>query len=448
MSMTSAPKGAGPRDAELRRRPLHVRILLGLALGGGFGTTANLLWGGAPWLRWVVDNVAQPVGQIFLRMLFMVVVPLVFTSLASGVAGLGDRQRLGRIGARTMAIFMFTTVIAATVGLAVSNLVRPGDAIDPEVRSALLAEFGTGATDRLSSAGSFGIQTFVEIVPRNPIDAAARGDMIGLIFFALVFGLAVTRLPEDPRRRLIGGLDAIGQAVTEMIGFAMALAPIGVAALVFAVTARFGFDVLSSLGLYTVTVLGALAFHQFGVIAVLARSLAGLRPSVFYRRARTLMVTAFSTSSSNATLPSTIRTAQDGFGVPREIAGFVLPLGATMNMNGTALFEGMTVLFLAQAFGVSLTIGDQVVVVIMTVVTAIGAAGVPGGSIPLMAMILGMVGIPPEGIALVLGVDRLLDMARTVPNVTGDLLTSLIVARSEGLWSPNTMDANLPTPHR
>jgi DAACS family dicarboxylate/amino acid:cation (Na+ or H+) symporter len=424
--------------------PLHTRILLGLAVGAGAGIASNLLWSGDPRLDWVVDHVAQPVGQVFLRMLFMVVVPLVFTSLALGVAGLGDLRRLGRIGGRTLAFFLGTTALAAVIGLTLSNLIRPGDAIDPAVRAALLVEFGGAASERLEVAGAFGIQTFVEIVPRNPVAAAAGGDMLAVIFFALVFGVAVTRLPADARATLVRGLDATARAVTEMIGFAMRLAPYGVAGLIFAVTARFGFDVLASLGLYVVAVLGGLALHQFGVIGLLARGLAGIAPAEFYRRARTLMLTAFSTSSSNATLPTTIRTAEEGFGVPREVAGFVLPLGATMNMNGTALFEGMTVLFLAQAFGVELSLGTQAVVVAMTVLTAIGAAGVPGGSIPLMAMILDMVGVPPEGIALVLGVDRILDMARTVPNVTGDLLASLVVARAERVWSADAAPAAVP----
>jgi DAACS family dicarboxylate/amino acid:cation (Na+ or H+) symporter len=425
--------------------PLHTKILLGLGLGAAAGVVSNLLWRGDPRLDWVVDHLAQPVGQVFLRMLFMVVVPLIFTSLALGVAGLGDLRRLGRIGGRTLLFFVATTSLAAVIGLSTSNLVRPGDAIDPEVRNELLAEFGGAATDRLESSGGFGIQTFVNIVPRNPVDAAARGDMLAVIFFTLAFGVAITRLPAEPRATLMRGLDATAQAIVEMIGFAMRLAPLGVAGLVFAVTARFGFDVLSSLGLYVVTVLAALLVHQFGVIALLARWLAGVRPREFYRRARTLMVTAFSTSSSNATLPTTIRTAEENFGVPREVAGFVLPLGATMNMNGTALFEGMTILFLAQAFGLDLSLGAQVVVVVMSVITAVGAAGVPGGSIPLMAMVLVMVGIPAEGIALILGVDRILDMARTVPNVTGDLLASLVVARAEGIWSPDSLREHTPS---
>jgi DAACS family dicarboxylate/amino acid:cation (Na+ or H+) symporter len=415
--------------------PLHTKILVGLALGAGAGGVTNALWRDDPGLLWAVDNVAQPVGQVFLRMLFMVVVPLVFTSLALGVASLGDLSRVGRVGAKTMAFFLATTALAAVLGLTLVNVIRPGEALDPLVRTALLAEYTGEAAEKVTAAGEsgFGVQTFVNIVPRNPVDAAAKGEMLGLIFFTLIFGVALTRIPREMAEPVLRVLEGVSQAVMVIIGFAMKLAPLGVAALIFSVTARFGFDVLRSLGMYVVVVLVGLALHLFGVIPTLARLLAGVRPLDFLRRCRALMVTAFSTSSSNATLPTTIRTAEEQFGVPREIAGFVIPLGATMNMNGTALFEGITVLFLAQVFGVELSLGSQLLVIGMSVITAVGAAGVPGGSIPLLVLVLEMVGVPGEGIALVLGVDRILDMSRTVPNVAGDLLTSLVVARSEGI---------------
>ncbi len=414
--------------------PLHTKILIGLALGATAGSLANILWRDAPQLLWVVDNVAQPIGQVFLRMLFMVVVPLVFTSIALGVASLGDLSRVGRIGGKTMAFFLATTALAACLGLAMVNVIRPGEALDAGVRAALLAQYSPEAADKVTAAADsgFGIGTFVNIVPRNPVDAAAKGEMLSLIFFTLVFGIALTRIPRDMSAPVIRVLEGVSQAVMVIIGFAMKLAPLGVTALIFGVTARFGFDVLRSLGMYVVVVLAGLAIHQFGVIPTLARFLTGIRPLDFLRRSRALMVTAFSTSSSNATLPTTIRTAEEQFGVPREIAGFVLPLGATMNMNGTALFEGITVLFLAQVFGIELSLGSQLLVIGMSVITAVGAAGVPGGSIPLLVLVLEMVGVPGEGIALILGVDRILDMSRTVPNVTGDLLASLVVARSEG----------------
>jgi dicarboxylate/amino acid:cation (Na+ or H+) symporter, DAACS family len=420
-------------DTAARGMPLHTKILIGLLLGAGLGVASNLLWEGRPALTWIVDTITQPVGQVFLRMLFMVVVPLVFTSVTLGVASLGDIRRVGRIGAKTLGFFLATTAVAVTIGLVVVNVIRPGDGVDPAVQQALMAEFAGEAGERLAAAEqvSFGVNTFVNIVPRNPVGSAASGDMLGLIFFSLVFGIALTLIPAGRAAPVVRVLEGIGDAVIVMIGFAMKLAPVGVLCLIFSVTAKFGWDLLQSLLVYVLTILGALILHQFGVIGVAARFLVGIGPRRFFGGARELMITALSTSSSSATLPTTIRTAETGFGVPKEIAGFVLPVGATMNMNGTALFEGMTVLFLAQVFGVHLDLGTQIIVVIMAVITAVGVAGVPGGSIPLLVMVLGMVGVPGEGIALILGVDRILDMCRTVPNVTGDLLTSLWVTKSE-----------------
>lgn len=414
--------------------PLHTKIMLGLLLGAAAGVTCNILWHDTPQLEWFTNNVASPVGQVFLRMLFMVVIPLVFSSLALGVASLGDIRSVGRVGGRTLGYFLVTTALAAAIGLTMVNVVRPGEALDPQVRAQLLEEYSSEAGEKVAASETtgFGINTFVNMVPRNPVGAAANGDMLGLIFFTIVLGIALTMIPSEKSEPVIKVLEGIFEAVMVMIGFAMKIAPVGVFGLIFAVTAQFGFEVLKSLGLYVIMVLIGLIIHQFGVLAILARIIAGINPLEFYRRIRELMITAFSTSSSNATLPTTIRTAQEKFGVPSSIAGFVLPLGATMNMNGTALFEGMTVLFLAQVFGVHLDLLSQLIVVAMAVITALGAAGVPSGSIPLLVMVLVMVGVPGEGIALVLGVDRILDMSRTVPNVTGDLLASVYVAKREG----------------
>ena len=427
-------RGNGAGASGRRGVPLHTKILLGLGLGAVAGIAANLLAPGAEWVETLVTYVAQPVGQVFLGMLFMVVMPLVFTTLALGVAGLGDLSRLGRIGGKTIGFFLLTTACAVVLGLTLANVVEPGGTIDAGVRQALLDEYSTQAATRVEASENtgFGIQTFVNIVPRNPLAAAVDGNMLGVIFFTLMFGIALTRIPKDLAAPVIRGLEGTAQAVIEIIGFAMKLAPYGVAGLIFSVTSQFGFDVLRSLALYVVMVLFGLAIHQFGTLALIARFMAGITPRQLYSRARFMMVTAFSTSSSNATMPTTLRTAEEEFGVPREISGFVIPLGATMNMNGTALFEGMTVLFLAQVFGIDLSIGAQLVVVIMSIITAVGAAGVPGGSIPLLVMVLVMVGVPGEGIALILGVDRILDMARTVPNVTADLIASVVVAKSEG----------------
>jgi dicarboxylate/amino acid:cation (Na+ or H+) symporter, DAACS family len=414
--------------------PLHTKILLGLGLGAAAGVVSNRLWADTPQLTWVVNNVANPVGQIFLRMLFMVVVPLVFTTLALGVANLGDLRKLGRVGGKTIGFFVLTTALAVTLGLILVNLVHPGTGLDPAIREGLLQRYSAQAADRVTASQNtgFGIDTFVGIVPRNFIGAAANGDMLGIIFFTIVFGIALTRLPKHLADPVLKLLEGVAQAVIEIIGFAMKLAPFGVAGLIFVVTATFGWEVLKSLGMYVVMVLIGLTIHQFVTLGTLAKVFGGLNPIEFFSKLRYVMVTAFSTSSSSATMPTTLRTAEEEFGVPREIAGFVVPLGATMNMNGTALFEGMTVLFLAQVFGVHLSILTQLIVVVMAIITAIGAAGVPSGSIPLLVMVLGMVGVPGEGIALILGVDRILDMSRTVPNITGDVLTSIVVARSEG----------------
>ena len=421
--------------SERRGMPLHTKILLGLVIGAVAGVTCNLLWKDVPQLVWFTDNVAGPVGQVFLRLLFMVVVPLVFTSITLGVASLGDIRRIGRVGGRTLVFFLGTTALAAALGLTLVNVIRPGESLDPAVRAQLLTEYSGEAGEKVaaSQVTGFGVETFVNIIPRNPVAAAANGDMLGLIFFSLVLGIALTMMAKERASPLMAVLESISEAVMLMIGFAMKVAPIGVAGLIFSVTAKFGFDVLRSLGLYAIMVLLGLAIHQFAILPTLARIITGIRPLDFLRRLRGLMITAFSTSSSNATLPTTIKTAEEQFGVPSHIAGFVLPLGATMNMNGTALFEGMTVLFLAQVFGVHLGLAEQAIVIGMSVITAVGAAGVPSGSIPLLVMVLVMVGVPGEGIALILGVDRILDMSRTVPNVTGDVLTSLYITKREGI---------------
>lgn len=412
---------------------LHTKILLGLILGAAAGLLSKVLFPGAPELLWIVDNVANPVGQVFLRMLFMIVVPLIFGSVTMGVASLGDLKRIGRVGGKAMGFFLMTTAAAATIGLTLMNLIGPGKRLDPQVRANLLAEYGSAATERMAGGVQFGVDTFVQIVPRNVVDSMARMDMLGLIFFSIVFGIALTQIPADKARPILNVLDGLVEAVAKIIDFAMRLAPYGVAGLIFAVTVRFGADVLQSLAFYLGTVLLGLIVHLTGVIGVLAKFVVGIPYGQFFRKCRALMVTAFSTSSSNATLPTNIQTAEREFGVPKEIASFVLPLGATMNMNGTALFEGMTVLFLAQVFGLGLSITSQVIVVVLCVITAIGAAGVPGGSIPLLVLILETVGVPGEGIALILGVDRILDMSRTVPNVMGDQLTTLFVAKTEGV---------------
>jgi dicarboxylate/amino acid:cation (Na+ or H+) symporter, DAACS family len=427
-----------------RGMKLHTKILLGLVVGAILGVTANFaLGGGHQLVAWLNRYLAGPVGQVFLRMLFMIVVPLVFASIALGVAGLGDLRKVGRVGGKAIAYFLITTGIAAALGLIAINLVSPGGRLDPTVREELLQTYAKDASSKVEAAATsnFGVETIVNLVPRNPVKAMADLDLLAIIFFAFIFGMALTMIATDKAKPVVAFLEGLNDVVIKIVEFAMRIAPYGVAALIFGVTSRFGFDLLAPLGAYVLAVLGALILHGVIVNSIILRTLIGVSPRLFFSRIRSSIVTAFSTSSSSATLPTNLAVIEKNVGVPPSIAGFVLPIGSTMCMNGTALFEGMTVLFLAQVFGVQLDLGQQVVVVIMSVLTAVGAAGVPGGSIPLLVGILAMFGIPPEGIAIILGVDRILDMSRTTVNVIGDLCATTWVAKSEGVWSAASIPA-------
>lgn len=424
---------------------LHTKILLGLLAGLVLGVAANLTVGpDHPLIAGVNTYVAVPLGQIFLRLLFMVVIPLVFASIALGVASIGDIRNVGRIGSKTLAYFFITTALATTLGLLVVNVMQPWERVAPETRAELMDQFAGDAAARVetSQQNRFGVDFFVNIVPRNPIDAAARTDLLGVIFFGLVFGAALTLIPAAKAKPMIDVLDALNAVVTAIIHFAMLMAPLGVAALIFTVSSTFGFDLMLAVAAFVATVLIALAAHVLLTLAMIVKFLVRMSPLLFFSRIRASLITAFSTSSSAATLPTNLDVAQEQLGVPQRVAGFVLPLGSTLCMNGTAIFEGITVIFLAETFGVNLSLIQMVVVMVMCVVTAIGAAGVPGGSIPLLVGILAMFGVPGEGIAIVLGVDRILDMSRTTVNVCGDMTAAAWIAKSEGLWTP----ADVPSP--
>ena len=421
---------------------LHTKILLGLAAGAIAGVVVNLTVGSShPAVVVVNDYLAVPVGQIFLRMLFMVVMPLVFASITLGVCGLGDIRKVGRVGGKAVSYFLVTTAMAASLGLVVVNMMRPWERVTPETRTALMERFAGDASGRVETAArsEFGMQTLINIVPRNPIQAAVNTDMLGVIFFGLMFGAALTLIPPDKAQPMIAWLEALNEVVTRIIHFAMLIAPFGVAGLIFTVASRFGFDLLVAIAAFVLTVLIALLLHVGITLSLVVRFLIGLSPLVFFNRIKSALITAFSTSSSSATLPTAMAVAEEQLGVPKRIAGFVLPIGSTMCMNGTAIFEGITVIFLAEIFGVDLTLPQMVIVMVMSVLTAIGAAGVPGGSIPLLVGILTMFGVPGEAIAIVLGVDRILDMSRTTVNVCGDISAATWVARSEGLWQPSDL---------
>jgi DAACS family dicarboxylate/amino acid:cation (Na+ or H+) symporter len=415
---------------------LHNRILLGLILGAAVGVSVNLAAGGARWIEVLVANATEPIGRMWLASLIMVVIPLILSTLSLGVAGLGSLRRLGRIGLVTLLCFVSLTAISTVLGLTAMNTLEPGRGLDDAVKQRLLETYRSAAEGAMGLSGSgFGIDLLVKVVPRNPVQAAANGDMLAVIFFSLMVGVALTMLSAEKAEPMLRWLESLGHITVAIIELVMKVAPIGVFCLIFSVTARFGYDLLLSLLAYVVTVVASLVVFQFVAYPLILALVARRSPREFFRKAEIVMLTAFSTSSSNATLPTSMRVGREDLGLPREIVGFVLPLGATLNMNGTALFEGATVLFLAQVFGIDLSLGAQLIVVLMAVVTAIGTAGIPGGSIPLMMMVLGMVGVPMEGIAIILGVDRILDMCRTVLNVTGDLVTATVVARFEGIGS-------------
>lgn len=418
-----------------KKLPLHTRILFGGLLGAVAGIVAYLTAGDAPGLQTFITYVTGPIGRIFLNLLFMLVIPLIFSALVLGVAGMGDPRALGRIGLKSLIYTIGVSAVAVLIGITLVNALRPGDAISPELKQRLeatAAQRVAQASPAASTAPKSGIDMLVDIVPRNPIKSAAEGDMLGVMFFSLMvgIGLALVRTPAALRfQEAVEGLLDISMRLIDMV---IAFAPIGVAALLFNLTAQLGYEVLGQLARYVGVVLLALAIHQFVVYSLAVKVLGGMSPLTFFKGIQEAMVTAFSTSSSNATLPTALRVAEEDLRLPPNVSRFVLTIGATMNQNGTALFEGVTVLFLAQFYGVPLTLTQQAMVVGICILGGIGTAGVPSGSIPVVAMILGLVGIPPEGIGLILGVDRFLDMCRTVLNVSGDLAAAVVVSRGEG----------------
>jgi dicarboxylate/amino acid:cation (Na+ or H+) symporter, DAACS family len=433
-------------DEETPDRPkglaLHTRILIGLAVGVIAGVTVNYTFGGDhARVAWIIDNITQPIGQLFLRLLLMIVVPLVFSSLVVGVAGIGDIRKLGRVGLKSFGYCLVISAISVVIGLTLANTIRPGKRIDPNTSAALQQRYATDATKtvedakKASTATPKPLMAVVEtIVPKNPIAAVAseNPNMLHLMFFALVIGIAITLIPVRITAPLLRGLEALYEITAKIIEMIMKFAPYAVACLLFNNTARFGLDLLQALGWFVVTVLLGLSIHMFGVYSLSVYFLSRLSPIDFFRRIKTVILTAFSTSSSNATLPTALRISEENLGVPQEINSFVLTVGATANQNGTALYEGVTVLFLAQLAGVDLSIGQQLMVVYLAILGGIGTAGVPSGSIPFIIGVLVTIGVNPALIAIILGVDRILDMCRTTLNVVGDITAATFVARSEG----------------
>jgi len=421
--------------------PLHTKILIGLLIGVLAGLAVNWTLGGDnPRVVSIVENFTRPIGQLFLNLLLMIVVPLVFSSLVVGVAGIGDIRKLGRIGLKSFAYTLIISTISVVIGLVLANTIRPGDRMPPETATQLQQKFSSGAKTNVESAlkakdPDTPLMSVVKtIVPSNVFNSisGASPNMLHIMFFALIVGIAITLLPAPISTPFVGVMDSLFAITTKIIDIIMKFAPYAVACLLFNNIAQFGLDLLQSLAWFVATVLLGLSLHFFGIYSLSVAFLSRINPLEFFRRIRTVMVTAFSTSSSNATLPTALRVSHENLGVPKEINSFVLTVGATANQNGTALYEGVTVLFLAQLAGFELTLGIQLMVVYMAILGGIGTAGVPSGSIPFIIGILAMIGIDPALIAIILGVDRILDMCRTTLNVVGDITAATFVARSEG----------------
>ena len=428
-------------DPKPKRLALHNRIFLGLVGGVVAGIGCNLAFGPAnPSLLWFVTSITEPLGQLFLRLLLMTVVPLVFSSIVVGVIAIGDVRKLGRVGLKAFIYCLAISTISVGIGLFLSNTIRPGKRIDPAISAGLQQRYAADATNKVAEARKVTahdpvlLQVVKTIVPTNPFASIAspNPDMIHLMFFALAIAIAITLLPPDRTIGFVQALEGLQAVSTKLIDLVMWFAPLAVACLLFTNTARFGLDLLLALGWFIVTVLLGLVLHLFGVYSLSVYFLSRLSPWDFFRRIRTVMVTAFSTSSSNATLPTTMRVSEENLGVPKDINSFVLTVGATANQNGTALYEGATVLFLAQLAGVDLTLGQQITVAYLAILGSIGTAGIPSASIPFIVLVLATINVNPALIAIILGVDRILDMCRTVVNVVGDMTAATYVARSEG----------------
>jgi DAACS family dicarboxylate/amino acid:cation (Na+ or H+) symporter len=430
-----------------RGLPLHWLMLIGFVVGLGGGLLVNLTLGAdVAWVQWLTANVTGPIGQIFLRLLFMMVIPLLFSALVIGVAEMGDLASLGRAGLKTLLLTVLISGIAVVIGLGMVNLLQPGRGVDPVLAQSLLEQGRAGAANIVENAptsislGDF----FLELVPSNVFTAAAENAILPVMVFALFFGIGLVMAKSPATDRLQEVIQGLFEVTMKLINLFIKLAPLAIACLMFNLAALFGVELLLRLAAYVGVAVGAMAIHMFIVYPLVVWLLGGMSPVAFFRGVREPMIVAFSTASSNASLTFSLRAAEEQLKLPRKIARFVLTVGATANQNGTALFEGVTVLFLAQFFGIDLTITQQVVVMLVCILGGVGTAGVPAGSLPVVAMILVMVGVPAEGIGLILGVDRFLDMCRTTLNVTGDLALATIVSRGEKDETEPMIEEGLP----
>lgn len=413
----------------LSKIPLYTKILLGLVIGAVVGAVANQFEQAAFFSSYI-----KPFGTAFIRLISMVVVPLVFASLLVGTGALSDIRRLGRMGIKTFVYYLFTTVIAIIIGLILANLIQPGRGLPEATKEQLLANYRAEAATKIEQALKKPSVTDVllDIIPTNPARAFAEAEMLQVIFFALALGVVLTMLPQEKTCPVLAFFDGVNEAMLKLVMLIMEIAPYGVLALIATMIAEFGLGILGTLAKYSVVVVVGLIIHAGIIYPMLLKIFTRLPIRKFYRGIRPAQLIAFSSSSSSATLPVTIECVEQNLGVSKTVAGFVLPLGATINMDGTALYQGVAAVFIAQVFGIELSLAQQAMIVLTATLASIGAAGVPGVGMITLALVLKTIGVPLEGIALILGVDRLLDMCRTVVNVTGDASCASVVAATEG----------------
>jgi len=426
---------ASSAEGERRESRLQYWMLGGFLAGLVLGLIVHSFATDARWVDIVMTYVTQPIGQIFLRLLFMLVIPLLVSALIVGVADMGEARHLKTVGLRTLIYTVLVSAIAVAISLGLVNLLQPGGGVDPQVARDMMAASSQGAASIVEQAGSSktGVEALLAIVPSNFVAALSGNDILAVMFFALFFGIGFLLVEPSKTATLKAAFEGVLEVSMRLIGLVIKLAPIAIFCFMFNLAAQFGWELIGRLSAYVFVVLLALGLQMFGVFPMILALVARKNPIAFFRETQEAMVMAFATASSNATLPTSLRVAEENLKLPRPIARFVLTIGATANQNGTAMFEGVTVLFLAQFFGIDLTLGQQLIVMLICILGGIGTAGVPAGSLPVIALILGTVGVPPQGIGLVLGVDRFLDMCRTALNVIGDLVAAQVISSTTAL---------------
>lgn len=373
-------------------------------------------------------------GDLFIRLLNMIAIPLVISTLVVGVSSLGDIRKFTKVGGKTIAIYMSTTAVAITLGLILANSIRPGEQLDSKVRDQLMEQYSADAAEKFTSSAptNFIDDFLLPLVPKNIFDSLTDGNMLQIVFFAVFVGIVLNIVSKEQGAPVISFFSGISDIMITMVDLVMLTAPLGVFALIMYTVADLGYEILYILFWYGITVVAGLALHAFGVYALMLKMFTKVNILEFYRSIREPQTIAFTTSSSAATLPVSMQCAEEDLGISKSVSGFVLPLGATINMDGTALYQGVAAIFIAQVFGLDLTLAQQLTIVLMATLASVGTAPVPGVGILMLVIILKSVHIPEIGIALILGIDRILDMCRTVTNVTGDLTTATLVASFEG----------------